>query len=479
MASVAPIVSPENAVRQDARRFFDRLAPAEQAYRFLSIRYFCIETPGSWQLIAGAIRLEAFPDSPSDDWSFRSGRIAAGRIRYRHSIDKSKALIDKLLQTGRLSVHGISMRLLNEDPTGRYGTYFQPTVAYPLPQGMNAPLLRIMGRRESWPFDIQQLDIELKAAEQPFQTVAELLNEAGLQTQFREQPTIDLSASIAAEFIMSDAESRIDGNIACVSILIADSLDIGNVRLGWRCLQGTTVQQRNSVSGRDIGWSKEKRRLRGTFKFTVPPLSVVQYFLSVGGSLQQEWWIADAAIIYNSRRAAHEAFDPKLTWLTRLLFDPAYQRPDSRKFEEGVSYLLSMLGFRATRYDKPLDDAPDIIASTTRGDIALVECTTGAIDKEGKLGKLAGRVVAVRQRLAASNHQSTRVLPVIVTALNREQISVDLEQAQKLGIAVLTSEDLSSALPRTQYQNDPHQEIYDRAFAELNLQGQFQLTQPG
>jgi Na+-transporting NADH:ubiquinone oxidoreductase subunit NqrA len=54
------------------------------------------------------------------------------------------------------------------------------------------------------------------------------------------------------------------------------------------------------------------------------------------------------------------------------------------------------------------------------------------------------------------------VLPVIVTSKPRDEISADLEQAQRLGVLVLSKENLTEALSRTILQPDA-----ERLYAEV------------
>lgn len=76
----------------------------------------------------------------------------------------------------------------------------------------------------------------------------------------------------------------------------------------------------------------------------------------------------------------------------------------------------------------------------------VVECTLGLLRAESKLSKLAARAVGVRDTFASANMKHLRVLPVIVTAMSREQISADLPAASDLEILVITREDLEKSI---------------------------------
>jgi hypothetical protein len=89
---------------------------------------------------------------------------------------------------------------------------------------------------------------------------------------------------------------------------------------------------------------------------------------------------------------------------------------------------------------------PPIFRSLTpRGDFMVVESTLGLLRAEGKLSKLAARSAIVRELLDRSNMQHHRVLPVIVTAMTREQVKADLSQAKDSGAVVVTRNNLEEA----------------------------------
>ncbi len=72
----------------------------------------------------------------------------------------------------------------------------------------------------------------------------------------------------------------------------------------------------------------------------------------------------------------------------------------------------------------------------------MVECTLGLLRADGKLPKLVARAIHVRDSLAASNMKHLRVLPVIITAMTRDQVEADAGPAAGLGVLVITREDL-------------------------------------
>jgi hypothetical protein len=124
-------------------------------------------------------------------------------------------------------------------------------------------------------------------------------------------------------------------------------------------------------------------------------------------------------------------------------------RAPSRDFEAYVSWLFWMLGFATAHVGQVQTEAPDTIMATPNGHIAVVECTTNFLDTT-KLGKLHARAQTIRSALDASSARDVHVLPVIVTALSTDGVHAEMiEQAQKLGMYVLTREGLDALVQRT------------------------------
>jgi hypothetical protein len=124
---------------------------------------------------------------------------------------------------------------------------------------------------------------------------------------------------------------------------------------------------------------------------------------------------------------------------------------DARDLETAVAWLLWMLGFSVAHLGgtPKTQDAPDLVATTPNRNFVVIECTTGLLKAENKLARLVERAEALRRRLDASGNRHLRVLPVIVASKDREEVRADIEQAEKLGVLVLTGETLREALIRT------------------------------
>jgi hypothetical protein len=72
----------------------------------------------------------------------------------------------------------------------------------------------------------------------------------------------------------------------------------------------------------------------------------------------------------------------------------------------------------------------------------------------------------VRQRLAASNQSHIHVLPIMVTSRTESEIKADIEHAERLGVLVLSREQLDRIINQTLVTPNTNQ-LYDEAEAAV------------
>ncbi len=190
--------------------------------------------------------------------------------------------------------------------------------------------------------------------------------------------------------------------------------------------------------------------------------------MSYAGHAQHYWWISDPSSAQNARRVAYGVFDPKLEYLAEVLSRTSSKGHNARELESVVGWLLWMLGFSVIQLGAApkMQDAADLIATVPSGHIAVIEVTTGTLKAEHKLALLHDRAQEVRRGLEASGARHVRVLTVMVTSQPKADVEVDLEPAEKLGILVMTREDLEAGLQRTTVNHDPDK-IFEGAEARV------------
>ncbi len=172
---------------------------------------------------------------------------------------------------------------------------------------------------------------------------------------------------------------------------------------------------RESIIGKTMEWTEEDYYQRGIALFSVPNASVLNCAVSYNELAQAHWWLVDPTRLQNSRRMVYEAFDKGLEALKEIVTKALRRGEDARNLEAGVAWLLWLLGVSVAQLGSTprTQDAADLIATTSRGDFAVIECTTGLLRADSKLPLLYDRTQAVRRALEASGHRHLRVLPVI------------------------------------------------------------------
>lgn len=178
---------------------------------------------------------------------------------------------------------------------------------------------------------------------------------------------------------------------------------------------------------------------------------------------QHESKFSDPSTSHNPIYAIFKTFDENFDGCKDVLFK-AYKKgnngtaksPDAREFETSVGWLFGMLGFNVVQLGATTQTsaAPDMVAFTRDGHVAVVECTTGFLKEDSKLPNLRDRAEKVRQCLAASGFENLRVLPVIVTQKNANEVSGEAATATKDGVYVVARESLVSMLKRSEIPHD-------------------------
>ncbi|QPC87923.1 hypothetical protein GA830_15085 [Mesorhizobium sp. NBSH29] len=343
--------------------------------------------------------------------------------------------------------------------SGIYQSQYQPFHPDGMARGERISVVTLLGRQLELQPRVLSLDWELKGATDPYDSLQELYGRFGLSAVRTDIATVEVAA---LGILAVDLFTSITGTECEVAVRMSKLGNPKLVGIGYRILNGNQTL-RGRIETTDLEWTAIDGGLqRGAATITVPNAAVVQAYASYAGTVLHQAWINDPTTGQSPRRAAYAAFDHELAILRDLLSKPP-GRGNARELEAGVSWLLWMLGFSPAHLGNTtrLQEAPDIVATTPFGHVVVVECTTGLLKTENKLSLLVERSATIRERLVASGNQHLRVLPAIVTTKRLKDVRADLEQAQRLGVLVITEETLTEALPRTLFRSDA-----DQVFAE-------------
>ena len=278
--------------------------------------------------------------------------------------------------------------------------------------------------------------------------ISEIMSEYGLGGLYQDVISTEVIATTVLGF---DNRSAVNATTATVILRFAKMLPSANVSIGYRVFSHGKVVERSIVKGSEINWAEADDAQIGTATISVPPGAVVHCYGNYLGATHTHWWVADPSTAQNSRRTVYETFDNELVVLKDFLTKAQGRGRNARDLEAGVSWLFWLLGFSIAQLGNTerTQDAADVIVVSPSGQYAIIECTTGLLRSDNKMPLLIARTEAVRRRLIAANQRHLKVLPVMVTSRTREEVRADIEQAEKLGVLVLTQEWLEQAATRT------------------------------
>lgn len=326
-------------------------------------------------------------------------------------------------------------------------------------------ILEIEGQQFDAPSETE-LDWELRDHSQPYDGVADLLREIALDDMAAARPSF--LAVAPPPVMIIDSDTRVVGSTAFFHIGLAQGLSRSDVSVGYRVIEQGVVSQRGTIGHSVIQWQQEPNRQRGVFELPVKPAAVVQAFPRWKLKTYQYWWFHDQTRSQNPRRAVFESADPELKVLEAFLGDPPPK--ESRDVEFAVSWLCWMLGFSPAHFgaNKKMTDMADVIVATPQGNYLVIECTIGLLNSNSKLAKLVERTEVVRKNLRLSNYDHARVHPMLVTTKTSDEVRAELDNARRLGIIVLTRDDIPALVNRTRSLPDADTLF---AIAERGLQG--------
>lgn len=436
-----------NQQEQYFSNFESLLSLCAGAYQCAVISYVGLKTAQGTRLLFGRILLE--PDRSSvreTAFRFETEHVIAARFVSGATPTNIKSFLAKARNGEILTVDGATNLSIQSD--GNLSVFFSPIYHPFVSEGPRLPSLRVSGTSKHnlivSVFDFRVLDWELKAAEAPFESLDELLNQCSLPTQMQIGDSTTLEIVATSPVLISDV-SAINGNDAVIKCRLSMALDIEKLRLGYKVLHKDSVQ-RESVSGTALSWRQEGDIKVGIFRVPVGDASLLQAFVSYAGVSHHQWWVTDPKKRLNPRHAIHQVFDEDLELLRRMLLEPETDKP--YEFENAVSTLLNLLGFSVSNYGRipKLQKGPDIIAISPAGHVGVVECTVGLLGKNDKLAKLVQRLKLISDKLNTAGYKFLQLQAVIVTPLSRNEVTADLETAGKNNITVVGKEDIEAML---------------------------------
>lgn len=447
-------------------QFAEAIAPWEEAYVCPTFSFFAVQRDGAMLLLQGRLFLQTEVGSIPRR-IFKTDGVVAGNIALSDTGLTYREFLDRLVANQAVDTP-VGTLTFPVEPSSAPSAIFFPFHQEGIGSGSRLPVLMISGIQRHGLIQQPQIDWELAGALQPYDSLNELLDEFSLGGYRGDFAVVEVVAHTVA---IVDLASKVVGENAEPAMRLAKGADPAKAQLSYRVMLHGNVVERGTLSTGDMAWTDEEHWLRGAGNVKIPSGAVLQCFAQYAGMAHHKGWIADPSLSQNPRRAIFEEFDQGQAVLKDFLFESQRARKDARDFEVGVAWLLWMLGFSVAHAGatQRTSEAADILASTPAGHVAVVECTTGHLKADTKLSRLVARSQTIRKRLDDSGNRHLKLLPVIVTSLGREEVKADLDQAQSLGIVVVSREDLLSALNQTVATCDP-EGIFSRALESLRPQ---------
>jgi hypothetical protein len=451
------VVAPSTFLTQQVGEFLAAIEPLKDAYRNDSFSYIAVETVDGPVLIQGTLFLNVqTPTIPLKTVELK--RVRAGHFYLRDAAVTREQVISQLCD-GKLATPKGELRFPANDG-GQYAAQFQPYHEIGLRGQRRLTHLSLLGAETRHFVEQPKLDWEIRSSSIPYDGLQDLLHE------FRPGDLRGVNCVEVAAFnvVEIDLLSVVKGETATLVVRASSSADENKVSVGVRVLeQGRVVRREQLLQDAFVWESKEGFKLAST-TLHVSLAAVVHGLACYNGVAQHHYYFGDPRSFQNPRRAGYEAFDPKLSVIKDTLGKAQTQRPESRDFEASMLWLFWMLGFAPAHIGglPRTGDAPDFIVSTPNGNMAVVECTVGLLKEDSKLPKLHDRTQAVRRNLEISSTRHVRVLPVIITAKLAEEARPDMEQAEKLGIYVITREEIERLMNLTLFPQNADQ-LYEQA----------------
>lgn len=427
---------------QQLNAYFEAIAGWRAAYKVARLHVLGVRTSETLELVSARIVLDVGGDTACKAL-FRAGRVEAHQLMLNQHETDVQGVARALASADGFEAVGVGrIKLPSTEQVGIYVA--PPTLLHPegLSEGNRLAVLSIGGGHVADLLPQPESDWRLKAADAPYDSVQELAVDYGLGTLRGDRALLEVVARTAIQVL---SESAVTGARARVGIWMAGSLDRMQAKLGFRVVHQGRVVQRGAIRGKELDWSDRDLAVIGTGGIDVPAGSVVQCIASYAGETHHVQWRADPATFLNPRAAILSLVDPSNSVMQAYLHPDVPPRGKAADdFEAAIAWLLWALGFSVASFGThpKTRETFDLVATTPRGDFLVVECTLGLLRAEGKLSKLTARTVNVRDSLAASNMKHLRVLPVIVTAMTREQVEADAGPAADLEVLVVTREDL-------------------------------------
>lgn len=432
-------------VQESLDNFFAGISDWREGYVQARLSYVGIRKEGKIAIVSAQINLALVVNEPPRAL-FDAANVVAGEWDIPQETVSIEQVIDDILSEEGLLVSGherMGLRAGADRPISSSLPSLLHHAGLKTQRRLVVLTLTGSGRHEL----IRQpdLDWQLKAAPMPFESIQELITVYRAGSPQGDYSILEVVANSA---VLTSENIEVRGDTARIGVCVGARLNRSLARVGFRAVSRTGVT-RGAFDGEQLSWHEQSGIAIGLADVKVEPGSVVECIASYKGEAHHVTTHMDKDHIQNPRMIVLRAVEHSTEVIQNYLLPDLPGRARSADdFETAVGWVLWALGFAPVSFglNPKTRDAFDVVANDDRGNFLVVECTLGLLKAESKLSRLMARAARVRDDLMRNNLGHLRVLPVIVSAMNRDHLTADLEAARQLGAVVVAREDLERAL---------------------------------
>jgi len=246
------------------------------------------------------------------------------------------------------------------------------------------------------------------------------------------------------EVLMRTEDCQFERGILHYALRAGSKAAAEATRLGVFARGRTPVPHAGTVTVRPDQWRESEGYWEAQGDLNLADHRVATLFARLGPYAAHRVTLFDAGVGGgNPRLDVFRTFDPSFDVLRESLTIQGSQ--GAAQLDAAVARVLGLAGFQVVRLsgDKRLEEAVDLVAHAPGGPVCLaIECTTGPLNSNGKLGKLVARAEGIRKDCPQLDVQG-----VILTSLDTAQVlQADLNTAADEKLAVLCREDVEELL---------------------------------
>lgn len=446
-------------MNDEYKDYFLRAAPDWICDPYVAvISYIARKTGDNLHLLAGSLNLHPYPLAQDVSFTVETPEILAGVTQLAEGKDRLLELIREAA-AGCVSANDRKFLLQSGGPYSYFSEFVTRDRWY---DGLNLRVVSSSSGAPSSPSHVARCitDNGLRCASPPFDGLADLFAWIGLinPEDRGSQPEISLHIAPPIDFDPLPEAGLRNGRLG-LSLTAHAKFDLTTFSLAIRPSPGMGVQSRQHWAHQVTWDTPDANKRDGKLEVDLDNADNVEVMLAIKDTTVRRQWMLDPTKAENYRLLAMQHFDLNLRKVKEAL-----ESGDGRRFEIGVGALLFLMGFSSAI--QPETDAPDIVVSTLRGRIVLVECTTRIADFHEKLGKLVDRKAALT-KIMQDRMIAPHVIGVLVCGQPKDHIAADLDELRGYQIPLVTREDLDTALERVRFHVDPDV-VIDEALANLN-----------